>query len=302
VATSRCERATGARTTQVFRSLERGEIPAGGAPAEDWGSQIDPDGRLSVRRVFPIELFPEEFQQFVRQVRADLYDTVLLELNLLRWRQGVADLAGGFADGPAAAQWSFDGEQWGLLPAYVHVILNQRSVIEFGGVALDDLESLLQVGVTQPIAHELLREARQIQLSAPRSALVMAVSALEVGTKQLISTLRPETQWLLNNLQSPPIHSLLSGYVPTLPFSGWFASRAFAIPTSMLEAARKMVGIRNDLVHKGRGAVDVVDLEGYLELVSDFLWLFDYLVGHEWASAYIRYDRRLDLGISAVGV
>lgn len=44
----------------------------------------------------------------------------------------------------------------------------------------------------------------------------MMTSALETGIKTHISKLSPDTEWLLENLPSPPIDKIFKNYIPLL--------------------------------------------------------------------------------------
>jgi hypothetical protein len=78
------------------------------------------------------------------------------------------------------------------------------------------VEAAYATGAEEPVAHELLREAEDNTGSNPRSALVLATAALEVGVKAYVAALIPDTRWLAFNAPSPPVALLLNRYLPTL--------------------------------------------------------------------------------------
>lgn len=43
------------------------------------------------------------------------------------------------------------------------------------------------------------------------------MAAAEVGFKQCVGRLVPDAEWLANNVPSPPLHMMLSQYLPLLP-------------------------------------------------------------------------------------
>jgi hypothetical protein len=57
--------------------------------------------------------------------------------------------------------------------------------------------------VEEPLAHELLREAKAALGGSPRGALLMAATALETGVKTHLSRLVPDASWLLSEMPSP---------------------------------------------------------------------------------------------------
>jgi hypothetical protein len=93
--------------------------------------------------------------------------------------------------------------------------------IRYVGPALDvDNTSLartarrdIQEGKEEPLAHQLLSEAWKQFSSSPRSALVLAVAAIEVGVKIYVTQRILGSEWLIENLPAPPIDKILSQYV-----------------------------------------------------------------------------------------
>ena len=72
--------------------------------------------------------------------------------------------------------------------------------------------------IQEPLAHVLLREALAASESRNwATALVMAMTAIEIGVKHLISQLVPEAAWLAEHLPSPPIDAILRDYLPIMP-------------------------------------------------------------------------------------
>jgi hypothetical protein len=68
--------------------------------------------------------------------------------------------------------------------------------------------------VDEPIGHVLLREAWANQTENLRSSIVLAVAAAEVGFKQFASIVLPDSDWLLESIQSPPLIKMLTELFP----------------------------------------------------------------------------------------
>jgi hypothetical protein len=114
----------------------------------------------------------------------------------------------------------------------------------------------------------------------------MAMSAAEIGLKELVSRLVPDAGWLVGNVPSPPLVRMLIEYLPRLPLVN--SDAAFVPPArSILDELRKGVTMRNSAAHIGARHVDIDDVEHVVDAVTDLLWLFEYYVGNDWALQYL---------------
>jgi hypothetical protein len=68
-------------------------------------------------------------------------------------------------------------------------------------------------------------------------------------------------------------------------------------PTTVLNALRKGVTMRNSAAHVGTRHVDADDVERVVNAVSDLLWLFDYYAGEDWAVQHLRVSVQAELGL-----
>lgn len=149
----------------------------------------------------------------------------------------------------------------------------------------------------EPLGREIWHVAANTD---PRSAVILAVTAVEVEVKRLISEFAPKTAWLVANLPTPPIVKLVKAYLPII----------IAIPPHQLPPPRlmstleKAVELRNSFVHGGFQAsgrwaaasdLSPQDVEKILEASSDLLWLFDLYRGHTWAISYLSESTRLSV-------
>lgn len=75
---------------------------------------------------------------------------------------------------------------------------------------------MLLSGFREPLGHELLNEARASRGDNDRSALVIAVTALEVRVKEFIIRRVPAAEWLVTKAPSPPIEAILCDYFAEL--------------------------------------------------------------------------------------
>jgi hypothetical protein len=111
------------------------------------------------------------------------------------------------------------------------------------------VEEMFREGVREPVSEELLREAEAQPHANPRSSLLLAVAAAEIGFKELVADLVPGAEWLALNLQSPPLVKMLKEYLPMLPVrvGGPALPPPKPIPQILDDAVRR----RNELSHRG---------------------------------------------------
>ncbi len=80
------------------------------------------------------------------------------------------------------------------------------------------------------------------------------MAATETGFRRLVSDLVPDAQYLIGELQTPPIVQLLRNYLPELPLRS--NPRLAVIPRSVLRKLQAAVQLRNAIVHKGTQTPD----------------------------------------------
>jgi hypothetical protein len=191
---------------------------------------------------------------------------------------------------------------WGITEGEYYAIglrrqtSEDRSPIGFTWDAQDQTEflDLWSSGVTEPLAHELLREACSLALNSPRSALLMLASDLETGVKSHIVKNAPITAWLLNERQSPPTHVLLRHYIPQLHDSE--KVEFWTKLSQLFTAAEKLAKDRNVLTHSGKMRASLDKLKQYINVVSDILYILDFLDGYAWAADNVQPQTRKLLG------
>ncbi len=134
----------------------------------------------------------------------------------------------------------------------------------------------------EPAGHELLREAWNLRHDSPRSALMLGVAALEVGVKEFVSKLVPQSEWLCFEMPAPPVVKMLQEYLPKLPVELKINGKVF-IPEKIIETLKKAVVKRNRVTHKGMTVVNDESLADILTNIQMTLYFLDYYAGHSWA-------------------
>ena len=238
---------------------------------------------------------PGSLQEFSRTVSSMLSSAAVRAYEIIRWRFDIAGWPRPYSS--RGIEWSDNGTEWHPFPTNLQVrIGSARAGTPLGQERVDEVNRLLGRGAEEPLAHYILREARASLGRHNVSALVMAMSAAEVGLKQLVSRLVPGAGWLVENVPSPPLVRMLIEYLPQLPLVN--ADAALAPPAkSILDALRKGVTMRNSATHIGTRHVDIDEVEHVVDAVSDLLWLFDYYGGEEWAQQYLSESVQAELGL-----
>ncbi len=277
---------------RLFSSLARGIMPAGARPYETLRVVIQPGQELN-GHVPALGTFPAPFQSYVDALRRDLLTTAKSTWRLLRWRFNIETGDHGFSsDG---TEWSLDdGRTWHRMPARGTARVSTSGGLRVGADVESEIERLATEGVGEPLAHDLLREARDVRHLNGRSALIVAMAALESGVKDYISRRLPDARWLAEELPAPPLESVLRHYVPKLAAP---TAAIRAIPEGTLAVIKAAVPKRNRLAHVGVEVVDDDFLEQVLTGVSDCLRVLDALAGHDWALRYLSDKARSELGL-----
>ena len=262
------------RSLALYDALWQGRLPDDFTPADIYfpareDTLSDP--------VFRHGRVPDFLSTAMDSIEAELESAVARAIGLVRWRcnrTGPVDL-------PAlgGVEWSMNGVAWRLdlrRPTLTSAAFGPDLVMTDGRRA--DIERLLASGEHEPIQQSLLREAESLLENNPRSALAIGATAAEVAIKVLVSTLAPQTSWLIQNLPSPPIAKILEEYAPSFLPTG---SPAFA--PKLIKGLKAAVTLRNELVHGARTAVEPNRVSAAFEVFRDVVWLCDYFCGIPWA-------------------
>jgi len=168
--------------------------------------------------------------------------------------------------------------------------------LELRPSAVADLLGLSDAGDRETSAYELLREAWALRDGSPRSSLLIAITALEVGVKQYIVNRVEQSDWLMNNLPAPDVIKLLREYLPTLdPPAGRStgATRLEALPDDLLDVLRKRRDQRNDIAHKPEAHQRVAEVAtperatSAVVAVRQVLLRLDIADGRAWAREHL---------------
>ncbi len=190
----------------------------------------------------------------------------------------------------AGLSWSEDNEIWQTFPPrQAQGTFGFRIIREYKADEIaQEVSMLIREGKKWPVAMELYQEARKHGPSAPRSAIVLGIAALEVAVKEHISQIEPTLSWLVSYLPAPPMRRILGEYLPQLSY---WSPRPPRSVLSMIDAGIK---VRDGIVQRGEDVGLEVDVSGVLTAVEDVIWLLQWCGGLRRAWSFISGNTQLE--------
>ena len=281
---------------ETFRALAERRIPDVTAVRRDALDSDVLDDKGFVREGHGIDArwLRADYESFVNESVGSLFEVMKDIVYTARWVQGAemvpAPLTGG------RSEWSLDGRAWYQLPQRGHVEVWASPILD-PAVSAKQVKALIRRSQTEPLHHLLWPEARSLQTSNRRAALVIGVAALEVAVKQYIADRVPNSEWLVFNLQSPPVVSILKNYVPTLPAVNTIGGKVLPPPKRLRNILDEAVQLRNDVAHRGQLEWKPGMLIEILDAIRDVLYLLDFYAGQSWAKACLSHTLQTELGL-----
>lgn len=284
---------------RILRNLSNGETPEGLNldNLQDTGEvRVTEQGEvIAGNELVKLPSYPKSVTDFVTSCNTAILSYVDEIVKTVRWRLAAAGSHRVMRSGGEGWQYSFDGNAWFKLPTDYFGRISGYSLPRVPAEIVAEVCDLVKVRNIEPLPHTLLREAWEQRNSNPRSALVIGMTACEIGVKQSIANLIPGTEWLVENLPSPPIDRLVREYLPWL----WNKSSKMPgyrkFPKDVLNAIGDGMQARNKLAHTGKPFISgkkqlLTDeqLEDLLLAIRDILWTIDYHAGHAWAVRHLR--------------
>jgi hypothetical protein len=221
---------------------------------------------------------------------------------LFNWIHGLDGLPDPLGRGPpdplgrGHALYSEDGERWLRVPRSTSGSLNVDLAtlsISARSAQIEEVVRKVEAGAEEPLARQVFREAWNQIVVNPRSALVIGVSAAEVGLRGLIGSLIPDAKWLVDEIQTPPVGRILRKFLPTLPVKAkWADGRPITLPSELIKLIEKAFVHRNAVVHVGAPPPSRKELVIMLRAIRDFLWICDVYLGERWAMEHVSLETK----------
>jgi hypothetical protein len=283
------EKRVNKKLAEMFDRFELGFVPLDNPPqislpydGNGTGTAtVDANGKITMSHGNVLGIFPQPFKDIHNQVSSELKQASDNLIRAIRWRQS--------CDGqhePLAASgftWSRDGEKWNSMPMVGGMTVRTHKLMHLHGNALTEIQQLLDRNLSEPLSHEMLREAAEIANRAPRSALLLAIAALETGVKSYISFIVPHSEIVLSSVQSPPIEKLINEVIPKLHKALNIQADFFPLEKYEADMVKIMISIRNRIVHGAEDAKRWIDIASFIGLIRRILYQFDALRGELWA-------------------
>lgn len=259
---------------------------------------ITANGEIS-KGYYPTSSFlPKDLQDLCVSKGNELEQHSSRFVGLLRWM--------GNANGPAIFQERKDsrfGLYWKTTQDDYHGVpwpkqgpfeLGIEAGLQWRDAGSEVFSALWHSNREEPLAHELLREAKGLAGVNNRSALLICYSALEVGLKQHIGACAPIAQWLAMHSPIPPILKILNEYLPEIHKNNPTFSNWISIKSRLNKKIDAFTKDRNKLAHRGEKLKGSV--EDYIQLTEDLLYAFDVLEGSDWATNHVSREFANSLG------
>ncbi len=285
-----CEIQPEQRIVSALQDIEARRLPLGSIDPSEEAESFNADGSVRSGRGIEFYWLPDWFREFRHSIYLDLNTSATRTIKLARW---YCNAYGGHKPFKSEEwlRWSWVGQPWQLMPPYIDMPGSQK-------VQPLDLTVETQAAIcrlmdsperTEPLGHELLREAWELQRFNPRSALVVGIAAAEAGIKQFIVEVEPGTRWLVENTQSPPLSDLLLHYLPKLLEDHDIRRPAKRPPNNpVMDALKEGVKLRNKVAHGVERPIDRELLARVLLAIRDILWMLDVYRGNDWARQHVR--------------
>jgi len=191
-------------------------------------------------------------------------------------------------------QYSLDGETWHHFPGQGTFSTGPMGAIKknFDEKDMEIVKNIVAARIEEPFGHELLTEAWALATTKPRSALVIAIAAIETSYKEFLEVVDPGSKWLVAGEQAPALENLLRDELPTLNVRLKLANGTVAVTQYMLDVVKKCVSLRNLLVHGKKPHIKRDTVKELVEVARDILYLLDLYSGRAWAADNICYSSK----------
>lgn len=242
------------------------------------------------------DILPKIMQDYLNNVSDDLHSYGNRTYKAVRWINGFEGPVNPFSGGEKT--WSFDGTKWHQFPKQYSIEYEAKTGLRGSKDLRKIVKPVVENGNSEPLANELYLEAFNLKSTHPRSALLIGIAAAETGVKQFITNLQPQTKWIIENMQSPDILSLIKEYIPSLEVNNTIKGEVLFPQKSIIKPLRKGIQMRNIVAHGGTCSLTSKNLKATLKAVRQLLWLLDYYSGYDWALEHFDEEVKVELNIN----
>jgi hypothetical protein len=234
---------------------------------------------------------PARLSQFFDPTFGELRDVASRVVQLLRWLYNLLGSASPLTD--IVYTWGYKEDEWRPLPWLVTSdigVIGDEAVRDLTESGVEIFQAMIEDDrFSEPFARQLLLEAIQLEEANPRASVVLAVAAAEVGLKRFAGGDDPSQMWLLSEMPSPPVMTLIRNYLPFLTDKR--TRDGSVIPKPIRRVLTEAVELRATLFTEGWTLPLQRDSPRFSKL-STFLYTLDWLQGSTWALSRVRRSTR----------
>lgn len=252
------------------------------------GEYIDIEGNVKPGVVVPVSMLPRCAKPWIQDLKRELSQSLEELVKCVRWTQ---DSSGGHQPtGFVSFCWSKDGDDWHAVPHDMGVKVSRLKNIRLSPSDLSLALDLHGRKEFEPLGHELVREANQLVRGSPRSALLIAFTALEAGLKSTYIHFVPDAKRLVEEMPSPSVMKLMDDILPQIFKTKAVPQNFFPVTKEEKSTVQKWVSMRNRTAHGASQKIKISELEEFVKFVSVILYRLDYCMGHTWVASLIDRD------------
>jgi hypothetical protein len=234
------------------------------------------------------ELVPHYYATYLAQIENDLMNVGKKLICLIRWTNNLLGTHNPFAT--RGSYWSIDNVHWYHFPRKFKTFLtSQGETIHLNARGKNKINELLENNVTEPLHHELFREAWVQRTSNPRSAMIIGISSVEVALISTLDILLPDNKRLKRKLKNKPLYKFLDECWNEMAI-GNKIFQITSLPDTLLSLIKEGVIERHKIAHFGFKASNTERVEQILEGIKDLLFIVDCLSGNEFTLLFIRQE------------
>ncbi|NID09394.1 hypothetical protein [Fibrivirga algicola] len=215
-------------------------------------------------------------------------------IQYLIWRYGLIEGDNIWKNMGNSCKWSIDSKEGSNPLTNIYMLGEVTFTVNIPEIELktDDFSdftvSYKRSGNGIPLHREILVEAEFLKnKSRFRSALLMIYTALEVGTKSLLTYKNPDATWLVEHTSTPDIVKIHKEYLPAIIED--------PLTSEELDLLRKLTSQRNIIAHSGRVS-DKLDIDKYFSFAEKALYKIESNMDYKWAKDVYSPSKNFPIG------
>jgi len=278
----------------VLAQLAERQLPPVTEPDSAWyRSLFDAAGRIGPGVHIPTRLLPARSVEWLSVLESELADLAFRTVAAARWLANTPSPPWPF-DGPHR-YCSFDGRTWTELPYEFPPPQWLGLSGDLEAPAIESVRRFVASGGTEPLAHDLLREASVARYVSPRVAVFMAAAAVEIALRDCLSRIPGGSGvWEQKHFD---VEKVLSRELPLHPRSRLGSGRV--VPGRRLrKKLHRLKDLRDDVAHRGHTQVAVDETDDLIAAASDLVRLVDFYNGRSWALRHLSVGTLQEMAVS----